>query len=134
MFDGCPHPATNAASPSERTTLFIFGVMRLLSHLYVNLLDYIPHKATAVPLFLALSVSHCICRASHQSKLPAVSRCPGRPPASPGVLPNLRIQSSICPARSSVCRHLHSSNPVTGVESDALNFNPHSGMQHFIRV
>src|ERR1700738_418512 len=33
MCDGCPHPATNAASPSERITLFvlelfILGVMR----------------------------------------------------------------------------------------------------------
>src|SRR5260221_11367788 len=28
MFDECPQPATNAASPSERTTLFIFGVTR----------------------------------------------------------------------------------------------------------
>src|SRR5712672_2972546 len=132
MFDGCPHPATNAASPSERTTLFIFGVMRLLSHLYVNLLDYIPHKATAVPLFLALSVSHRICRASHEPILPAVSWSPGRPPASPRILSDFRIQSSICPDGSSVRRHFHSSNPVTGIESDALNFSPHSGMQDFI--
>src|SRR5258707_14125942 len=28
MFDECPQPASNAASPSKRTTLFIFGVTR----------------------------------------------------------------------------------------------------------
>src|SRR2546427_5548546 len=111
MFDGCPQPATNTPSPSARTRVFVFWVMGL-SHLYVHFLDYIPHKTTAVPLFLALSFSHRICRASHESILPAVSWCPGHPPASPGVLSNFRIQSSICPVGSSVRRHLHSSNPV----------------------
>src|SRR5260370_26397590 len=28
MFDECPQPASNAASPSKRTTLFIFMVTR----------------------------------------------------------------------------------------------------------
>src|SRR3981189_4017054 len=28
MFEGLPQPATNAASPSEITTVFVFGVMR----------------------------------------------------------------------------------------------------------
>src|SRR5258708_34834221 len=28
MFDECPQPASNAASPSKRTTLFIFGAKR----------------------------------------------------------------------------------------------------------
>src|SRR6266566_1457233 len=104
-----------------------------LSHLYVYVLDYIPHKTTAVPLFLALSFSHRICRASHESILPAVSWCPGHPPASPGVLSNFRIQSSICPVGSSVRRHLHPADAVTGVESNTLNFSWNSGMQDFIR-
>src|SRR3981189_453754 len=105
----------------ENHTLCYWG-HALLSHLYVNLLDYIPHKATTVPLFLALCVSDRICRASHDSILPAVSRCPGRPPASPRVLSNFRVQTSIRPGCAPVRRHLHSSNPITGVESDALNF------------
>src|SRR5882762_9874638 len=117
----------------ENHTLCFWG-HALLSHIYVNLLDYVPHKAAAVPLFLALSFSHRICRASHQSILPAVSWCPGRPPASPRVLSDFRIQSAICPGCSPVSRHLHSSNPVTGVESNALNFSRHSGVQDFIGV
>src|SRR6266436_6890273 len=87
-----------------------------LSHLYVYVLDYIPHKTSAVPLFLALSFSHRICRPSHESILPAVSWCPGRPPAAPRILSDFRIQSSICPSSSPVRRHFDSSNPVTGVE------------------
>src|SRR6266550_6445574 len=117
----------------ENQSLCLFGHAGL-SHLYVYVLDYIPHKATAVPLFLALSVSHGICRASHESILPAVSWCPGHPPASPGVLSNFRIQSSICPVGSPVRRHLHSPDAVTGVESNALNFSRHSGTQDFIGV
>src|SRR5712671_5387759 len=101
----------------ENHTLYFWG-HALLSHLYVNLLDYIPHKATAVPLFLALSVSHRICRASHQSILPAVSWCPERPPASPRVLSDFRVQSGIRPGGTPVRRHFHSSNPVTGVEGN----------------
>src|SRR5216683_3614859 len=117
----------------ENHTLCFWGHASL-SRLYVNLLDYIPHKATAVPLFLALGISHRICRARHKSILPAVSWCPGRPPASPRVLSDFGVQSSICPGRSPVRRHLHSSNPVTGVESNALNFSRHSGLQDFIGV
>src|SRR4029077_15084968 len=97
-------------------------------------LDYIPHKTTAVPLFLALSVSHRICRASHESILPAVSWCPRRPPSSPRVLSNFRVQSSICPSGSPVRRHLHSSNSITGVESNAFNFGRRSGMHDFIGI
>src|SRR2546425_4671721 len=63
----------------ENQSLCLFGHAGL-SHLYVYVLDYIPHKTTAVPLFLALSFSHRICRASHESILPAVSWCPGHPP------------------------------------------------------
>src|SRR5258706_12784088 len=103
----------------ENYTLCYWG-HALLFHLYVNLLDYIPHKTTAVPLFLALGVSDRICRASHDSILPAVSRCPGRPPASPRVLSDFRVQSSICPSDSPVCRHFHASNSVAGIVSDAL--------------
>src|SRR6267143_968737 len=117
----------------ENYTLCFWGHV-LLSHLYVNLLDYIPHKATAVPLFIALSVSRSVCRASHQSILPVVSRCPVRPPASPRVLSDFRVQSGIRPGGTPVRRHLHSSNPVTGVEGNAFNLNWHSGMQDFIGV
>src|SRR3982074_199154 len=115
----------------ENHTLCFWG-HALLSHLYINLLDYIPHKAAAVPLFLALSVSHRIGRASHQSIVPAVCWCPGSSPASPRVLSDFRIQSRICPGGSPLGRHLHSSDPVTGVESNALNFSRYSGMHNFI--
>src|SRR4029077_6563817 len=101
---------------------------------HVNLLDYIPHKTTAVPLFLALRLSYRICRAGHQSILPAVSWCPGRAPASPRILPNFRVQSSIRPGGSAVRRYLHACNPVTGVESNTLDFIRYSGMQGFIVV
>src|ERR1700716_1905408 len=117
----------------ENHTLCFWG-HALLSHLYVNLLDYIPHKATAVPLLLALSVSRCICCACHQSILPGVSWCPGSPPASPRVLSDFGIQSGICPGGPPICRHLHSSDPVTGVEGNTLNFSRHSGMQDFTGV
>src|SRR5260370_26442860 len=120
--------------PQRENHTLCFWAHALLSHLYVNLLDYIPHKATAVPLFLALSVSHRICRASHKSILPAVSWCPGRPPASPRVLSNFRVQSGISPRGSPIRRHLNSSNSVAGVESNALNFSRHSGMQGFIGI
>src|SRR6267142_6566895 len=96
-----PMPQAPAREPHS---LFLGSCVVI--HLYVNLLDYIPHKATTVPLFLALCVSDRICRASHDSILPAVSRCPGRPPASPRVLSNFRVQLSICPSGSPVCRHL----------------------------
>src|ERR1700676_5290377 len=103
-------------------------------HLYVNLLDYIPHKTAAVPLLRALRLSYRICRPGHQSILPAASCCPRRPPASPRILPNSRVQSGVRPGGSPVRRHLHSSNPVTGVESDTYDFNRHSVMQAFLRV
>src|SRR6267143_1981590 len=97
----------------ENHTLCFWGHV-LLSHLYVNLLDYIPHKATAVPLFLALSVSRSVCRASHQSILPVVSRCPGRSPTSPPSLFRFRVQAGIPPSGTPRRPQLHSSNPVTG--------------------
>src|SRR2546428_1777471 len=106
----------------------------LLPHLHVNLLNYIPHKTTAVPLFLALSLAYRICRARHQPILPTGSWCPGRTPASPRILSDFRIQPSIRPSDSPIRRHLHSSNPVTGVESNTLDFIRHSGMQGFIGV
>src|SRR5216684_6267242 len=96
----------------ENRTL-LFWDHALLLHAYVNLLDYIPHKTAAVPLFLALRLSYRICRASHQSILAAVSWCPGRAPASPRILSDSRVQSRIRPGGSSVRRHPHSSNPVT---------------------
>src|SRR6266478_4857219 len=117
----------------ENRTL-LFWDHALLLHAYVNLLDYIPHKTTAVPLFLALRLSYRICRACHQSISPTAHWSPRRPPASPRILPNFRVQSSIRPGASAVRRHLHASNPVTGVESNALDFNRHSEMQAFIRV
>src|SRR5713101_1842478 len=117
----------------ENHTLYSWG-HALLPHLYVNLLDYIPHKTTAVPLFVALSLSYRICRASHQSILPAVSRCPRRSPAPPRILPNFRVESSIRPGGSSVRRYLYSLNPMTRVESNTLDFIRHSGMQAFLRV
>src|ERR1700738_418510 len=111
----------------EKHTVYSWG-HALLPHVYVNLLDYIPHKTTAVPLFLALRVSRRICRASHEPIWPAVSWCPGRPPTSPRILSEFRVQSSIRPGGSTVRRHLHSSNPVTGVEGNTLDFSRHSGM------
>src|SRR5580700_2958446 len=103
--------------PQRKNQAFCLWDHALLSHLDVNLLDYIPHKATTVPLFLALCISHCICGASHESVLAPLSRCPQRAPAPPGILSDFRIQSSIYPGGSSVRRDLHSSNPVTRVES-----------------
>src|ERR1700693_5943640 len=120
--------------PQRENHAFCFWSHASLSHLDINLLDYIPHKTRAVPLFLALSVSHRICRASHQSILPTSSRCPGHPPTAPRIFPNFRIQSSVCPGGSSVRRNLHSSDPVTRIESDALNFSRHSRMQHFVGI
>src|SRR6266404_4602735 len=122
-----PMPQAPAREPHS---LFLGSCVVI--HLYVNLLDYIPHKATAVPLFLALSVSRRICRASHELILAVVSWCPGRPPASPRILSDFRVESSICPGGSPVRRHLHSPNPITRVESNALNFSRHSGVQDFI--
>src|SRR4029077_7069536 len=69
----------------EKRTLCLEG-HALLSHLDVNLLDYVPHKATAVPLFLALCVSHGICCPSHESVLAPLCRCPQRAPAPPRIL------------------------------------------------
>src|SRR5438445_4193538 len=120
-------------SKCENRTL-LFWDHALLLHAYVNLLDYIPHKTTAVPLSVALCLSHRICRASHQPILPAVSWCPGRPPASPRILSDFRVQSSICPGGSPIRRHLYSSNPVTGVESNTFHFIRHSRKQGFIGV
>src|SRR5216683_427668 len=120
-------------SECENRTL-LFWDHALLLHAYVNLLDYIPHKTTAVPLFLALCLSHAICCASHQPVLPAVSWCPGRPPASPRILSDLRIQSSIRPGASAVRRYLDASIPVTGVESNTFDFIRHSGTQRFTGV
>src|SRR5882724_4939408 len=114
------------APARESCSLFLGSCV--LSHLYVNLLDHIPHKATAIPLFLALGISRRICRASHKSILPAVCWCPGCSPAPPRVLSDFRVQSSIRPGGSPIRRHLDSSNPITGVESNALNFSRHSNM------
>src|SRR5258708_9677889 len=66
--------------------------------------------------------------------LPAVSWCTGRPPASPGILSNFRVQASVGPSASAVRRQLHSLNPMTRVESNTLDFIRHSGMQSFIGV
>src|SRR6266478_717214 len=117
----------------ENRTLHLW-VHALLFHAHVNFLDYIPHKTTAVPLFFALRLSYRICRTSHQSILPTVSRCPGRAPASPRILSEFWFQSSIRPGASSVRRHLHSSNPVTGVESNALDFSRDFRMQGFVGI
>src|ERR1700676_553608 len=129
-----PAAIEQCRNPQQKNHTLYFWGHALLSHLYVNLLDYIPHKTTAVPLTITLSLAYRIRRASHESILPAVCWCPKRPPASPRILSDFRIQSSVCPGGSSVRRHFHSSNPVTGVESDALNFRQHSGMQDFIGV
>src|SRR6266404_854881 len=118
-------------SQQENYTFYFWG-HALSPHPYVNLLDYIPHKATAVPLFLALRVSRRIGRASHQSILPAVCWRPGRPPAPPRILSEFRVQSSIRPSAPAVRRHLHSSNPVTRVESYTFHFSGHSAMQGLI--
>src|ERR1700737_4921473 len=123
--DHCPKPQR------ENDTLYSWG-HAFLPHLYVNFRDHIPHKTTAVPLFLALSLTHCICRASHQSIWPAVSWRPGRPPPSPRILSEFRVQPSIRPSGSSVRRYLHASNPVTGVKSNTFHFSRDSGMQSFV--
>src|SRR5260221_3081858 len=94
--------------PQRENYAFYFWGHALSPHPYVNLLDYIPHKATAVPLFLALRVSRRIGRASHQSILPAVCWRPGRPPASPRILSEFRVQSSIRPSAPAVRRYFHS--------------------------
>src|SRR5258708_10671432 len=118
-------------SQQENYTFYFWG-HALSPHPYVNLLDYIPHKATAVPLFLALRVSSRIGRASHQSILPAVCWRPGRPPASPRILSEFRVQPSVRPSGSPVRRYLDASNPVTGVESNTFHFSRDSGMQSFV--
>src|SRR6266850_7213711 len=117
----------------ENRTL-LFWDHALLLHAYVNLLDHIPHKTTAVPLFLALRLSYRICRASHQSILPTAHSSPRPPPASPRILSDFRVQSGIRPRGPAIRRHLNSSNPVTGVESNTLDFSWHSGMQSFVGV
>src|SRR5258706_16153290 len=50
------------------------------------------------------------------------------------MLCDFRVQSSIRPGCSPVRRRLHSSNPVTGVESNSLDFIRYSGMQGFIGI
>src|SRR5260370_25154666 len=48
------------------------------------------------------------------------------------MLSEFRVQSSIRPSAPAVRRHLHSSNPVTGVESNTLHLSRYSGMQGVI--
>src|SRR6267142_687579 len=127
-----PTASDQYRKPKCENRTLLFWDHALLLHAYVNLLDHIPHKTTAVPLFLALRLSYRICRACHQSILPTAHWSPGRPPASPRILSDFRVQSSIRPSAPAVRRHFHSPNPVTGVESNTLDFSWHSGMQGFI--
>src|SRR5467141_2013708 len=122
VLERCPHPTTNAASPIDRTTLLPFRVTGCLLHLQVDPLDHIPHESTAVPLLRALGLSDRICRASHESILPAPFRRPVRPPSPPRVLSDLRVQASLFPGGTSVGRDVHSCDAVTRIEGNTLDF------------
>src|SRR5216683_136978 len=116
MFDGCPQPATNAASPSERTTLFVFGVMRCY-----------PTFTSTCWITFHIKPLRFHCSLLWVSPTAFVARAMSRYcPRFLGIQDVRQRRHEYLP--------ISASNPVTGVESNALNFNRHSGMQDFIGV
>src|ERR1700731_148876 len=89
---------------------------------HLDIFDYAPHKAAAVPVMCQLSGPVVIRSSHHESVLAAHRRRPPISPSAERVLTELRIQASIHPMRSVIERDFHLPDASSVVKRHALHF------------